>query len=156
MGKDKELTDKVSNLYSGDEKILFGDVYLQEVNSKEITLYFNPTLENAALKTDNLTVLLDFLKTHQPVDKRGLLFNTIGEFSLHSRPNGLSLYVQDKNTWGQGEAVDVFDRRVVHRTELEEVVGTLQDRKVSSFVFGRLRERKDYENHTILRRYFLE
>ena len=64
--------------------------------------------------------------------------------------------MQEPKAWGRGEVIDVFDNENLSLGDLHEIISLIQERKVSSFVFGKLVDKRDYSSHTVLRRYFPE
>jgi hypothetical protein len=62
---------------------------------------------------------------------------------------------EDKD-WAQGHTIDVFYRPQLNIKVLDEILQKHVQRKVSSFVYGVLRERKDDPEITLLKRYFAE
>ena len=164
----EERTQRVLDFYNLDKakKALEGKVWVQgtRIETLEIRvihlekpLHFDPELESAQNHNEEcMQVLLDYLQTFQPIDNRGFIFYPSAEFSLYLGNNHLSLYMQEEKSWAQGVAIDVFEREKFDAAKFEEFINLLQEGRISSFALGKLREKKDYTSHTLLRRYFLE
>jgi len=164
----EERTQRVLDFYNLDKakKSLEGRAWVQgtRVETLEIRvshlkkpLHFDPELESAQNYNEGcMQVLLDYLQTFQPIDKRGFIFYPSAKFSLHLGNNCLSLYMNEEKPWGQSVTIDVFEREKFDAAKFEEFISLLQEGKISSFVLGKLREKRDYPSHTLLRRYFLE
>ncbi len=160
--------DRVKKLfaYSPKSKILEGKVWVQggriELPGRKITymttrprpLYFDPNLETArGYDFESMTVLLYYLKDFYPIDEKGIMFFPSGIFSLQSE-KCLQLSIWEDKPSGQGTSISVFDRRKWNSLGFEKTVSLLENEKVSFSLFGKLRVRRDYTHHTILRRYF--
>ena len=166
MESRKELTDKVSRYFSSGETAQRGKVFIQgtriETEKRRVTrlepLYFEPDLKNATnFEKGLLKALFRYLKTYNPIAERGLVFYPSADYSLQVREAGLVLYMQDKDKEGApGEAIDVFDLTCLNAQEFEEAYEILNNRQVSSFVFGKVIERKGFIPYTVIRRYFKE
>lgn len=167
MKSTKSLTEKVSKYFDAGEIVQRGKVFIQgtrienEKLKKRITilkqLYFEPDLKNADnFEEGLLKVLFKYLKTYVPVSERSLVFYPSADYSLRVKEAGLVLYMQDNINWAPGEAIDVFDLTCLNAGEFEDAFDILNKRQVSSFVFGRIMERKDYIPHSVIRRYFKE
>jgi hypothetical protein len=154
----EDIRKKVLEFYArGKAKVLQGKVSIRgmriedDIAQRRVThlkpLYFEPSLETADVNRGCLQALLEYLQTYYPVTERGLVF-----FPDH----GIGLYMQEEKPWSPAEVIDVFDHSQSDMAELEEVIRLLQEKKVSSFVMGRARERQDYNGYTVLRRHFKE
>lgn len=164
-------TKKVIDFYArnGNKEVLEGKVELREG-----VLCFNPLLTTIESQVDSqlLHGLLEYLGHYQvsvekgraisptgetaPVQRVALTFSPSLDFSLKYGTARLSLYLSEPKNWGRGDAIDIFDRERLDGKEFEEIVSLFTERKTSTFVLGRLTERKDYPPYTILRRYFPE
>jgi hypothetical protein len=162
------LKDKVMRYFDSGETALRGKVFIQgtrienEKLRKRVTvlkpLYFEPDLRTVDnFEKGLMAALLKYLRTYAPVSSRGLVFYPSADYSLKVRESGLVLYMQDKDKeWAPGETIDVFDLTSLNAQEFEDSFNILNNRKVSSFVFGKVIERKDYIPYTVIRRHFKE
>jgi hypothetical protein len=173
MGTKDEANKAVLEFYDycGNKDVLKGKVWIEggrvEVIGKDNIgrrathlrgpLHFEPELiAPEGCREDLMQTLLCYLKDFQPVDKRGLVFFPSAKYTVRSGKYRISLYMQEERDWGQGITIDVFDRSGLDQSEFEKIVVLMAERKISSFALGKLRERREYGPHTVLRRYFLE
>jgi len=171
MGRE-DYTKKVLDFYKkcGDEKILDGKVWIQgrqieipdgrfveRTTQFSNSLCFEPGLRNApGYDSGCMDVLVKYLENYQPIDRRGLIFFPSAGFSLRAGKGRLSLAMQAEEAWSQGVIIDVFNRREFDGEEFDEIIQLMQGEKPSTFVCGKLREKRDMEDYTLLRRYFPE
>ena len=165
-----ELSLKVEALFGESENVLEGEVWIEgrrievegERTTKVVTQFLRPLLFDPPIITaqnvdsGSLQLLLEYLKTYNPITERGVLFFPSAAFSLKKGEGRLSLYIGEDKSWAPGEAIDVFNQAYLDINHLESVISILGERRVSSFVWGKLVERKDYSTYTLLRRYYLE
>ncbi len=164
--KEEALTKKVSEfLIANNTRILNGRVHIQgrviETETIKVSalspLFFEPPLQTAQnINLEYLKQLLEYLEGYRPISRRGLIFYPSGDFSLYKGEGRLSLTMQGDGNWAQGETIDVIDLSVIDNREFDEVVEIIKQKRVSSFVFGELTDRKDNRRYSILRRYFQE
>ncbi len=127
-------------------------------------LQFDPLLTSYDLDSDKLAVLLDYVTGYQPGQEVGSVVGSGRsiqrplirfplEYSVKQSDHLLSLSMQEDRDWGSGEIIDVVDSDT---DGLAFVLATIREKKVSSFVFGKLVDVQESDGHTVIRRYFME
>lgn len=97
-------------------------------------------------------VLYSYLSHYVGSDRQGVIWAP-PRYVLHKTNNYLTLSLESAKRWEAGIVIDVISRELPGATEAMDL---LQQGKVSSFVYGRVRERKDIGRYTVLERFFLE
>ncbi len=165
MQNQAELSSVVMQFLGKYDKVLEGRVWISgriiETDSIRISalkpLFFNPALQTAEnISPLHLKWLLEYLDAYRPVSPRGLIFYPSGNFHLDHSRNGISLVMYGDSNWAPGEIIDVIDFSLAGRDKLDEVSEILEQKKVSSFVFGKIVGRQDSDSYSILQRYYPE
>ena len=154
----KKVLDKGKVFVQGErEEREYGDGRIRAVTRlPQDLLYFKPNFfsKHRGVCFD---ALKKYLKEYIPMTERGMVFYPEADYHLERNDYGIRLFLtQDKVDWCPSEALEVYNYSRIDKEELEKKLSPLVGGKVSSFVFGRVKEMKDFDNCRVVRIHYKE